>query len=219
VLGPSILFWGPHVEVVVHERLQLPANLRRKHCIRFVCSVREQGHPVDIWLGGRARAPVVSAARGFVSGVFVLRDDDAHRTVRTGECENTFDRHMDKIWAIATLDKHRWIENAVDEGDAASSAAEGGDEARAVDYSSMFASGGSDSRVLFWRDVTAEEEDKKTRLREETLLLEQQLTNHMRNRNFTKVSYPLPASSTAFLMVHEHRHSPWHWISGITANY
>ena len=47
---------------------------------------------------------------------------------------------MDKIWAISTLDKHRWIENAVDEGDAASSAAEGGDEARAVDYSSMFAS-------------------------------------------------------------------------------
>ena len=56
-----------------------------------------------------------------------------------------------------------------------------------VDYSAMFVSGGSDGKVQFWRDVTAEEEDKKVRLREETILLEQQLLNHMRNRNFMKV--------------------------------
>ena len=122
------------------------------------------------------------------------------RTVRTGECENTFDRHMDKIWAIATLEKHRSLESAGDGGEVVGSTTlpveeMGCEEGRGVDYSSMFASGGSDSRVLFWRDVTAEEEDKKTRLREETLLLEQQLTNHIRNRNFAKVSFPyLPSS-------------------------
>lgn len=97
---------------------------------------------------------------------------------------------MDKIWAVATLEKHRSLEIAGDGEDEALSTAEGADEGRGVDFSSMFVSGGSDSKVLFWRDVTAEEEDKKTRLREETLLLEQQLTNHMRNRNFSKVSLP-----------------------------
>ena len=27
-------------------------------------------------------------------------------TVRTGECEATFDRHVDKVWAVRTLDRH-----------------------------------------------------------------------------------------------------------------
>mmetsp|Transcript_11269 Transcript_11269/g.16966 ORF Transcript_11269/g.16966 Transcript_11269/m.16966 type:complete len:841 (-) Transcript_11269:67-2589(-) len=95
-------------------------------------------------------------------------------TVRTGECEATFDRHVDKVWVVRTLDRHNFNQN----GDPSS------EQLPQEDFSAMLVSAGSDSKVQFWRDVTEEEELQQTQQREAVVLLEQQLTNLVRNRNY-----------------------------------
>jgi WD40 repeat protein len=66
-------------------------------------------------------------------------------TIQTGECEGTFDEHQDKIWSICVSSSNE----------------------------KQFFSGGSDSKLLKWMDVTAEEEAKRLSDREQNLLLEQ----------------------------------------------
>ena len=80
-------------------------------------------------------------------------------TIRTGECENTFDEHQDKVWTICC--------NLNDD--------------------SKFFSGGSDSRFIVWKDFTEETENDRLKVEEETLLLEQQMHNDIRNKRYGEV--------------------------------
>ena len=84
-------------------------------------------------------------------------------TIRSGECEATFDRHANRIWAIAASDN--------------------------VCMDDMFLSGGSDSQIYLWRDVTVEEENKKLEKVEEMLVMEQGLMNDMRGKRYGKVIF------------------------------
>lgn len=95
-------------------------------------------------------------------------------TIRTGECENTFDEHQDKVWAIAVCPESYAIPSVsgVDTSNA---------PAKAVFTVS------SDSRILLWRDCTVAEEQNRLQLLEKELLLQQELDNDLRNRRFGKV--------------------------------
>jgi U3 small nucleolar RNA-associated protein 13 len=76
-------------------------------------------------------------------------------TIRTSDCEATLDGHHDKIWAMDTT-------------------ADG----------KMFMSGGADSQLLLWVDTTVQEQSKKREEEEKTILLEQQLANHLRYKEY-----------------------------------
>ena len=80
-------------------------------------------------------------------------------TIASGECENTYDEHLDKIWTVCVA------------GD------------RAI---STFLTGGSDSNILRWEDCTAQDEETRLQKEEEMFLLEQQLQNDIRNRQYSK---------------------------------
>jgi U3 small nucleolar RNA-associated protein 13 len=95
-------------------------------------------------------------------------------TIRTGECENTFDQHEDRVWAIATA-------GPGSSESASGSGSEFGDDG-------TFFSGGTDSKLLVWHDATEEEEQKRLDVAEETLLVEQQLQNDIRNKRYDKVT-------------------------------
>ncbi len=95
-------------------------------------------------------------------------------TVRTGECENTFDKHEDRVWALEPLPIT---------SDSVPSAEERNDEGVSSGY---FCSAGSDSKIILWKDVTDEEEKQRIAQAEEMLVLEQQMTNDIRNKNFGK---------------------------------
>jgi len=92
-------------------------------------------------------------------------------TIRTGECENTFDEHMDKVWTICTSP----VEDDI------------------------FISGGSDSKILFWRDVTETEEKERLEKEEEVLLVEQQMYNDIRGKRYEK------ALAASIGLGHSHR--------------
>lgn len=93
-------------------------------------------------------------------------------TLRSGECESTMDMHEDRVWALEYLPVE-----SIDAGD--------GDEVQSRgQHDHVFFSGGSDSRVIVWRDVTEEEELLRLAAVEDDLLLEQQLQNDLRNRRF-----------------------------------
>lgn len=89
-------------------------------------------------------------------------------TIRSGECENTFDLHSDRVWALAV-------------GHTNTNSAE--------DTSSMFFSGGSDSKLLVWGDATQSEETKRLDEAEQGLLAEQQLQNDIRNKRYDRVRH------------------------------
>ena len=98
-------------------------------------------------------------------------------TIRTGECENTFDVHTDRVWAIATATVSSQVAGTV--SGSRGMDGEGTEE--------VFFSGGSDSKLLCWRDATAAEERGRLNEAEQTLLVEQQMQNDLRNKRFDKV--------------------------------
>ena len=107
-------------------------------------------------------------------------------TIRSGECENTFDSHTDRVWAIATMTipaKHK-------EGNGEQQ--ERGEETGPA-TEEIFFSGGSDSKLIVWGDHTEREEKQRLMEAESTLLLEQQMQNDLRNKRYDKV-VPLPHS-------------------------
>ena len=79
-------------------------------------------------------------------------------TIRTGECENTMDKHEDKIWAIAT----------------------------GKGQGKTFFSAGSDSKLHMWTDATESLEEERLKKQESTLLIEQQMQNDIRGKNYGK---------------------------------
>ena len=53
----------------------------------------------------------------------------------------------------------------------------------------MFFSGGSDSKLLVWKDATQLEETKRLDEAEKSLLADQQLQNDIRNKRYDKGRY------------------------------
>ena len=107
-------------------------------------------------------------------------------TIRSGECENTFDSHTDRVWAIATMSitsKHQEENGESDERG----------EQKGQETEEIFFSGGSDSKLIVWGDHTEREEKQRLMEAESTLLLEQQMQNDLRNKRYDKV-YRLPLS-------------------------
>ncbi|CAB1108406.1 unnamed protein product [Ectocarpus sp. CCAP 1310/34] len=97
-------------------------------------------------------------------------------TVRSDECEATLDAHTDKVWALTTaaapaVRRHRDEEEVVE--------GEEGPNAGIV-----VVSGGADSVINVWKDVTAREEEKVIAERENALLKEQELYNRLRNKEY-----------------------------------
>ena len=122
-------------------------------------------------------------------------------TIRTGECENTFDAHTDKVWALETVDLHAQTVEAISETaknsdahtetnatDAHTESAEAiSKRIRKMQSRPLqqgFFSAGSDSTILTWLDVTEEHENTRVKEIESTLAMEQQLQNHLRNKDY-----------------------------------
>ncbi|KAL7521586.1 hypothetical protein ACHAWX_006263 [Stephanocyclus meneghinianus] len=76
-------------------------------------------------------------------------------TIRTNECESTMDAHDDKIWALDLSP-----------------------------CGTALFSGGADSKIAVWRDTTKERDDAAREAEEKNILMEQKLSNHLRNKQY-----------------------------------
>ena len=81
------------------------------------------------------------------------------------ECVNTFDRHRDKVWAMAS---RSWVGIDNDNGN---------DEKEEPSVQTQLVTGGGDSILNVWMDCTLEEDMDEIREREILLLKEQELSN------------------------------------------
>ncbi|EKX52194.1 hypothetical protein GUITHDRAFT_42081, partial [Guillardia theta CCMP2712] len=77
-------------------------------------------------------------------------------TLKTSECVASLEQHEDKLWALAV----------------------------APGEDTLLATGGADGMINFWDDVTAEMEDKARQEQEENLVLEQQMMNALRAKDY-----------------------------------
>lgn len=78
-------------------------------------------------------------------------------TVRSDECEATFDAHTDKVWALATARaslKRSGSRIGSKDGDDGSM----DEEMAGPNQGLLVVSGGADSVINVWHDVTAREE-------------------------------------------------------------
>lgn len=82
-------------------------------------------------------------------------------TIRTNECETTLDGHSNKVWAMDL-------------------AANGSGE------KDFLVSGAADSKILLWEDTTAELEEEERAKEAEQVLLDQQMSNHLRHKEYDK---------------------------------
>jgi len=78
-------------------------------------------------------------------------------TIRTNECESTMDGHNDKVWALDLSP-----------------------------CGTALFSGGADSKIAVWRDTTKERDEAVKEAEEQNIMMEQQLTNHLRRKNYEK---------------------------------
>lgn len=78
-------------------------------------------------------------------------------TIRTNECESTMDGHADKVWALDLSP-----------------------------CGTALFSGGADSKIAVWRDTTKERNDAVREVEEQNIMMEQQLSNHLRRKNYEK---------------------------------
>lgn len=62
-------------------------------------------------------------------------------TIKSNECVSTMDNHEDKIWGLTVRKDEQ-----------------------------MFVTGGADSVINFWEDVTSEEQEKEAKEKEELIL-------------------------------------------------
>ena len=76
-------------------------------------------------------------------------------TIRTNECESTMDGHADKVWALDLSP-----------------------------CGTALFSGGADSKIAVWRDTTKERDDAEREVEEHNIMMEQQLSNHLRRNNY-----------------------------------
>jgi U3 small nucleolar RNA-associated protein 13 len=123
-------------------------------------------------------------------------------TIRTGECEKVLDGHTDKVWALS-LPPLSLLQSSVGGSAQADSIATASsqddvltdapleasvDSNASADSSERltFFSGGSDSRLNIWVDITAEEEEGRMQTLEKELLLEQELQNDVRQKRYDR---------------------------------
>ena len=78
-------------------------------------------------------------------------------TIKTNECESTMDGHDDKIWALDISP-----------------------------CGTALFSGGADSKIAVWKDTTKERDDALREAEEQNILKEQQLSNHLRHKQYEK---------------------------------
>ncbi|CAM9603348.1 unnamed protein product, partial [Hapterophycus canaliculatus] len=105
-------------------------------------------------------------------------------TVRSDECEATLDAHTDKVWALTTA-KAPTAAGRLRDGDEEEEEAGGGlVVGEGPNAGLVVVSGGADSVINVWKDVTAREEEKLIADREITLLKEQELYNRLRNKDY-----------------------------------
>lgn len=76
-------------------------------------------------------------------------------TIRSNECESTMDGHADKVWALDLSP-----------------------------CGTALFSGGADSKIAVWRDTTKERDDAAREVEEHNIMMEQQLSNHLRRKNY-----------------------------------
>jgi U3 small nucleolar RNA-associated protein 13 len=123
-------------------------------------------------------------------------------TIRTGECEATLDAHTDRVWALeclqdaatgADLPETEPTEGAEDEEEeegeegAAAATSTAPAPARKAPLSELyFFSGGSDSKLIQWKDNTVAEEKERMHTAERNLVLEQQMHNDLRHHRYDK---------------------------------
>ena len=78
-------------------------------------------------------------------------------TIRTNECESTIDAHDDKIWALDLSP-----------------------------CGTALFSGGADSKIAYYHDTTVERDNVAKEAEEQNILLEQNLSNHLRHKQYEK---------------------------------
>ena len=76
-------------------------------------------------------------------------------TIHTNECESTMDGHTDKVWALDLSP-----------------------------CGTALFSGGADSKIAVWRDATKERQEAVREAEEQNIVMEQQLSNHLRHKNY-----------------------------------
>ena len=109
-------------------------------------------------------------------------------SIRSGECENVFDKHQDKVWALATPPESYYNQSLTvssegeEEGEGSSSNTKDTHSTRRV-----FFSGGSDSSLQTWVDVTKEQEMERLKTAENDLITEQEMQNDIRGKRYDKV--------------------------------
>ncbi|TPX31373.1 hypothetical protein SmJEL517_g05293 [Synchytrium microbalum] len=79
--------------------------------------------------------------------------------IKTNDCSTTLDGHDDKIWALAV--------RRLDDG-----------------YEDVVASGGADSKIVVWEDVTQIVEEEKEKEQAERVEKEQNLQNYLQRRDY-----------------------------------
>ena len=94
-------------------------------------------------------------------------------SLQTAECQTTLERHSDRVWALAVA-PHAETAASDAEGDAENASP------------LMMVSGGADSTLVFWKDVSAAQEEKGLAAQEETVLKEQELANVLRAKDFKR---------------------------------
>lgn len=92
-------------------------------------------------------------------------------SLRNQTCERVMEEHEDRVWAIETF--YELKENR--------DATQPYNISNAEHY---LISGGSDSRIVLWKDVTREEEELAIQEREQRLVQEQQLFNFLSRKNY-----------------------------------
>jgi U3 small nucleolar RNA-associated protein 13 len=78
-------------------------------------------------------------------------------TIRTSQCETTLDGHSDKVWAMDLSTSNGTL-----------------------------VSGGGDSKIVVWRDTTKAVEQAEKASAAESIVLDQQLANHLRHKEYSK---------------------------------
>ncbi|KAJ8318545.1 hypothetical protein KUTeg_003636 [Tegillarca granosa] len=78
-------------------------------------------------------------------------------TIKSNECIKTLDEHQDKIWALA-INKNE----------------------------NIAVTGGADSTIILWKDITKEEKEEKQQQQEEFILKEQELCNLIQQKKYLK---------------------------------
>ena len=77
--------------------------------------------------------------------------------IKTNDCLNKYDEHTDKIWALCTNS-----------------------------FENKFLTGGADSKLILWKNITNEIHEQEMEKREDILLKEQELMNCLKDKKYKK---------------------------------